>query len=72
MNIGAQKVLDNLRKHDPSLELPANSTAGEIPKRAGLVKKRRKCWSVPANEQAFFHTFYGWCSAKTARYRYYP
>ncbi len=50
---GPKKVLDNLIKHDPSLHLPADSTAGEILKRAGLVKKRRKRWSVPANEQAF-------------------
>jgi len=50
---GPKKVLDNLKKHDPALVLPADSTAGEILKRAGLVKKRRKRWSVPANEQAF-------------------
>lgn len=53
---GPKKVLDNLKKHDPSLKLPADSTAGEILKRAGLVKKRRKRWSVPANEQAFTET----------------
>ncbi len=50
---GPKKLLDNLKKHDPSLVLPADSTAGEILKRAGLVKKRRKRWCVPANEQAF-------------------
>jgi len=50
---GPKKVLDNLRKHDSSLALPADSTAGEILKRAGLVKKRKKRWCVPANEQAF-------------------
>ena len=50
---GPKKILDNLRKHDPTLVLPADSTAGEILKRAGLVKKRRKRWRVPANEQAF-------------------
>jgi len=50
---GPKKVLDNLRKHDANLVLPADSTAGEILKRAGLVKKRRKRWSVPANEKAF-------------------
>jgi transposase InsO family protein len=53
---GPKKVLDNLRKHDSSLLLPADSTAGEILKRAGLVKKRKKRWSVPANEQAFSET----------------
>jgi transposase InsO family protein len=50
---GPKKILDNLRKHDPTLVLPADSTAGEILKRKGLVKKRRKRWRVPANEQAF-------------------
>lgn len=50
---GPKKVLDNLKKHDPTLVLPADSTAGEILKRAGLVKKRKKRWCVPANEQAF-------------------
>ncbi|WP_299881241.1 integrase core domain-containing protein [uncultured Cocleimonas sp.] len=53
---GPKKLLDNLKKHDPSLILPADSTAGEILKRAGLVKKRRKRWSVPANEHAFTET----------------
>ena len=53
---GPKKVLDNLKKHDPSLKLPADSTAGEILKRAGLVKKRRKRWCVPANELAFTET----------------
>ncbi len=38
---GSKKVLDNLIKHDPSLHLPADSTAGEILKRAaqGWLKK---------------------------------
>ena len=49
---GPKKLLDNLKKHNPSLALPADSTAGEILKRAGLVKKRRKRWRVPANEHA--------------------
>ncbi len=33
-----KKLLENLKKHDPSLALPADSTAGEILKQAGLVK----------------------------------
>ena len=53
---GPKKLLDNLKKHDSSLALPADSTAGEILKRAGLVKKRRKRWSVPANEHALPET----------------
>ena len=36
-----------------SLTLPADSTAGEILKRAGLVKKRRKRNYYAADEQAF-------------------
>lgn len=50
---GPKKILDALRKHNPELTLPADSTAGEILKRAGLVKKRKKRWTVSANEQAF-------------------
>lgn len=53
---GPKKLLDNLKKHDPSLALPADSTAGEILKRARLVKKRKKRWCVPANEQALPET----------------
>ena len=50
---GPKKILDYLKRHNPELTLPADSTAGEILKREGLVKKRKKRWSVPANEQAF-------------------
>jgi len=37
---GAKKVLDYLRQYGPELSWPADSTAGEILKRAGLVKRR--------------------------------
>jgi transposase InsO family protein len=37
---GPKKVLDYLRQHGPELGWPADSTAGEILKRAGLVKRR--------------------------------
>ena len=50
---GPKKLLDYLKRHNPELTLPADSTAGEILKRAGLVKKRRKRWSVAADELAF-------------------
>lgn len=50
---GPKKVLDRLKRMHPSLDLPADSTAGEILKRAGLVKKRRKRNYYAADEQAF-------------------
>ena len=53
LNWGPKKVLDNLRKHHPTLLLPADSTAGEILKKAGLVKKRKKRHHVSADEHAF-------------------
>ena len=37
---GPKKVLDYLRQNGPELGWPADSTAGEILKRAGLVKRR--------------------------------
>jgi len=53
INWGPKKVLDNIKKHHPTLILPADSTAGEILKREGLVKKRKKRHHVSADEQAF-------------------
>ena len=38
---GPKKVLDYLREKKPQWDWPADSTAGEILKRAGLVKRRR-------------------------------
>lgn len=40
-NWGTKKVMDYLRDNYPLLDWPADSTAGEILKRAGLVKSRR-------------------------------
>ncbi|HEX2929827.1 MAG TPA: DDE-type integrase/transposase/recombinase [Candidatus Binatia bacterium] len=37
---GPKKVLDYLRENGPELNWPADSTAGQILKRAGLVKRR--------------------------------
>lgn len=39
-NWGPKKVLDYLRERKPKLDWPADSTVGEILKRAGLVKRR--------------------------------
>jgi putative transposase len=39
-NWGTKKVMDYLRENYPLLQWPADSTAGEILKRAGLVKPR--------------------------------
>lgn len=39
-NWGPKKVLDYLRENGPQLHWPVDSTAGEILKRAGLVKRR--------------------------------
>lgn len=50
---GPKKVLDYLKRHEPNLSLPADSTAGEILKKAGLVKKRQKRYHVSADEQPF-------------------
>jgi len=50
---GPKKILDYLKRHEPTKALPADSTAGLILDRAGLVKPRKKRWSVPADEQAF-------------------
>lgn len=50
---GPKKVLDSIKRHHPTLILPADSTAGEILKSEGLVKKRRKRHHVSADEQAF-------------------
>ena len=53
INWGPKKVLDNIKQHHPTLILPADSTAGEILKKEGLVKKRKKRHHVSADEQAF-------------------
>lgn len=50
---GPKKVLDNIKRHHPTLILPADSTAGEILKKEGLVKKRKTRHHVSADEQAF-------------------
>jgi hypothetical protein len=44
---GSKKVMDGLRRDDPTVTWPADSTAGEILKRAGLVASRRRRRRVP-------------------------
>jgi len=39
---GPEKILQWLSRHEPALELPATSTAGDLLARRGLVKKRRR------------------------------
>ena len=55
---GPKKVLDWLRQHRPELKWPADSTGGEILKRAGLVQPRHRRHRVPPYNEPF-----GVCSA---------
>lgn len=50
---GPKKVLDFLKREQPNLDWPADSTAGELLKRHGLVKRRRRRRSVPADGGPF-------------------
>lgn len=50
---GPKKVLDLLRREHSEIDWPADSTAGELLKRKGLVKKRRLRKPVPADKQPF-------------------
>lgn len=50
---GPKKLLDLLRARHPCQHWPADSTGGEILKRAGLVKPRRARRKVPAHSQPF-------------------
>jgi len=50
---GPKKVLDWLRRQRPELKWPADSTAGEILKRAGLVQPRQRRRRVPPYSQPF-------------------
>ena len=52
-SFGPKKVLDLLRRLQPATTWPADSTAGEILKAAGLVKKRRYRRPYPADPQPF-------------------
>jgi transposase InsO family protein len=50
---GPKKVLDYLRQNGPELAWPADSTAGEILKRAGLVKRRVRHHHVSPYSEPF-------------------
>jgi len=50
---GPKKVLDLLGRECPEIHWPADSTAGELLKRHGLVKKRRRKRTIPADKQPF-------------------
>src|SRR5262249_52616366 len=50
---GPKKVLDWLRRERPELKSPADSTAGEILKRAGLVQPRKRRRRVPPYSEPF-------------------
>ncbi len=50
---GAKKLLNLLRRENPELKLPADSTGDLILKRAGLVKPRRYHRTTPADSLPF-------------------
>ena len=52
-SFGPKKVMDLLRREKPGIHWPADSTAGEILKAAGLVRKRRYRRPYPADPQPF-------------------
>lgn len=52
-SFGPKKVMDLLRREQPEVVWPADSTAGELLKRAGLVSKRRVKRCYPADPQSF-------------------
>jgi len=52
-NWGTKKVMDYLRENYPLLDWPADSTAGEILKRAGLVKPARRRQRVLPDSEPF-------------------
>lgn len=52
-SFGPKKVMDRLRTDHPNMPWPADSTAGEILKRAGLVRERRRRARVAPDTQPF-------------------
>ena len=51
-SFGPKKVMDRLHTLEPDAPWPADSTAGDILKRNGLVRPRRKRRRVPPNPHA--------------------
>lgn len=54
-HFGPKKVMDGLRREEPGARWPADSTAGEILKRAGLVGARRRRRRVPPYSRPLAH-----------------
>lgn len=52
---GPKKVMDGLRRADPGVAWPVDSTAGEILKRAGLVSARRRRRGTPPHSAPLAH-----------------
>lgn len=52
---GPKKVMDGLRRAEPGVRWPADSTAGEILKRAGLVGSRRRRRRVSPHSAPLAH-----------------
>jgi putative transposase len=52
-NWGPRKVMHWLKEHYPDKPWPADSTAANILKKAGLVKARKKRWKTPPYTQPF-------------------
>ena len=52
-HLGPKKIMHFLRRHYPAQCWPADSTAGEILKKAGLVRSRRRRAPVAANPLPF-------------------
>lgn len=52
-SFGPKKVMDRLREEQPEIAWPADSTAGELLKRQGLVKPRRYKPAFPADHLPF-------------------
>ena len=52
---GPKKLMDRLRRLEPEVTWPADSTAGEILKRAGWVRPRRYRRRVPPHEGPLAH-----------------
>jgi transposase InsO family protein len=50
---GPKKVVDYLRTQEPQQQWPVDSTVGEILKRAGLVRSRRRRRRVPPDTEPF-------------------
>ena len=53
LDFGPKKIIDYLERKHPDIRWPAASTCGDILKRAGLVKPRRRRRPIPADASPF-------------------